>query len=158
MKRTPALCMTLIAALCLAGCYAATVETGKPPAAKTITKKWASCWVFGLVPPKTIESATECPNGVSKVETQLSFLNQLVSLLTLGIYTPMQIVVTCAEGSGTSLEMPGTEIELPELASSEEIRGIFMLAAEEAVRTGQPVYVRRTGAGPVDEPTGRGAE
>jgi hypothetical protein len=31
------------------------------------------------------------------VETRLSFLNQLVGFLTLGIYTPMDIRVTCAE-------------------------------------------------------------
>jgi hypothetical protein len=35
-------------------------------------------------------------NGVAKVETQLSFVNQLVNLLTLGIYTPMEIRVVCA--------------------------------------------------------------
>lgn len=31
------------------------------------------------------------------VETQVSFLNQLVGALTFGIYTPMHITVTCAE-------------------------------------------------------------
>ena len=36
------------------------------------------------------------PNGVAKVETQLSFANQLVYALTWGIYAPMEIVVTCA--------------------------------------------------------------
>ena len=30
------------------------------------------------------------------METQLSFANQLVNFITLGIYTPMEIVVTCA--------------------------------------------------------------
>lgn len=78
------------------GCYHATVETGAPPAAETITKGWAAGWIYGLVPPSLVETAQRCPNGVAKVETQLSFANQLVSLLTLGIFTPMDIRVTCA--------------------------------------------------------------
>lgn len=41
------------------------------------------------------------------VETRISVLNQLVSALTLGIYSPMEIVVTCG-----SAEEPGeTESE-----------------------------------------------
>ena len=79
-----------------AGCYHATVDTGLPDSTDQISKKWASSWIFGLVPPSTIETASECPNGVAQVDTQLSFLNQVVSAVTFGIYTPMEIVVTCA--------------------------------------------------------------
>ena len=35
---------------------------------------------------------------MARVETKLSFLNQLVGSLTFGIYTPMEIKVTCAAG------------------------------------------------------------
>lgn len=63
---------------------------------QTVDKAWASGWVLGLVPPKTIEAGDECRSGVAKVETQLSFANQLVSFLTGGIYTPMHVTVTCA--------------------------------------------------------------
>lgn len=49
-----------------------------------------------LLPPSMVSTAERCPNGVAKVETQQSFVNQLVGFLTLGIYTPMQIKVTCA--------------------------------------------------------------
>jgi Bor protein len=48
------------------------------------------------VPPSTVSTAEKCPKGVAKVETQHTFLNQLVGALTLEIYTPMQIRVTCA--------------------------------------------------------------
>jgi len=39
---------------------------------------------------------------VALVETKISFLNALVSTLTLGIYWPMEIIVTCgsAEEAG----------------------------------------------------------
>src|ERR1041384_1774606 len=78
------------------GCYHATVETGAPASNEIVSKSFASGWIFGLVPPSTVATAAKCPNGVAKVETQLSFVNQLVSFLTLYIYTPMNIKVTCA--------------------------------------------------------------
>ncbi len=82
----------------LSGCYHATVDTGVAPSKLVIDKQWASGWIMGLVPPSTVATAARCPAGVSKVETRLSFLNQLVSFLTVSIYTPMHIRVTCAEG------------------------------------------------------------
>jgi hypothetical protein len=51
------------------------------------------------------QHAVDCrqmPQRGAKVETQLSFVNQLVSFLTLGIYTPMQIEVTCAAARAQS--------------------------------------------------------
>ena len=95
MKKTM---LVAAATFALAGCYHATIETGLPPSPQTLENKWASGWIYGLVPPKTVETMQRCPNGVARVETQLSFANQLVNFLTLGIYTPMEIVVTCASG------------------------------------------------------------
>lgn len=86
----------LLLLLLSAGCYHATVDTGMTPSPVTIEKAWASGWVYGLVPPSTVETMAKCTNGVAKVETQLSFANQLVNVLTIGIYTPMEIKVTCA--------------------------------------------------------------
>jgi hypothetical protein len=97
--RTITLLATIIA---LGACWHATVETGLTPSTKVLEQKWASSWIYGLVPPKTVETASRCPDGVAKVETQLSFLNQVVHILTLGIYTPMEIRVTCALPAGTS--------------------------------------------------------
>jgi len=85
------------AVVLLAGCYHGTVETGVAPSAQTIDRSWASGWLYGLVPPSTTETQQRCPAGVARVEMQLSFGNQLASILTLGIYTPMSITVTCAE-------------------------------------------------------------
>lgn len=77
-------------------CYHATIETGLTPSTQTVEKHWAAGWIYGLVPPSNVETMARCPNGVARVETQLSFTNQLVNMLTLGIYTPMDITVTCA--------------------------------------------------------------
>jgi hypothetical protein len=97
--------------LALSGCYHATVNTGMRPGMRTVENKWASSFILGLVPPSTVETMDRCPQGVARVETQLSFLNQVVSWITFGIYTPMEILVTCAEGE---------ENDAPEATSSEE--------------------------------------
>src|ERR671918_2083278 len=92
----------LTAAVALSACYHATVETGLPPSTQVLEQSFASSWIYGLVPPKTVETASRCPDGVAKVETQHSFVNQLVGILTLGIYTPMHIRVTCAQAGAAS--------------------------------------------------------
>lgn len=93
------------------GCYHATIETGVTPSTETVSKEWASGWIYGLVPPSTVETASKCTNGVSKVETQLSFPNMLVGALTLGIYTPMSIVATCAQsGRASQAATPTTTV------------------------------------------------
>ncbi len=94
MRRVVSLCAGV---LMMSGCYHATVETGLAPSAQTLSREWAPGWIFGLVPPSTTETQQRCPTGVAKVDTQLSFPNMLVGYLTGGIFTPMSVVVTCAE-------------------------------------------------------------
>jgi Bor protein len=93
-----------VSLIALGACYHATVETGATPSSTVVDKSFASAWIYGLVPPSTVSTASKCPNGVAKVETQHTFLNQLVGLVTLGIYTPMQIRVTCAAGGSASVD------------------------------------------------------
>ena len=127
--------------LVLPACYHATIETGLPASPQVIEKSFASGWIYGLVPPSPVKAMSQCPNGVSKVETQLSFVNQLVRIITFGIYTPMSIKVTCAS-SGRSA-VPGTpEIKVGDGATSEEIIDAFRRAADLAVERHGTVYVR----------------
>jgi hypothetical protein len=102
------------ATLLLGGCYHATVRTGINAGPERIHRSMASGWLYGLVPPSTVEAERDCGNrGVAVVETQLSFLNQLVSSLTLGIYTPMAITVICGEGPREDEESPPEGEESP---------------------------------------------
>lgn len=78
------------------GCYHAVVQTGRPESGVHFEKKWAHGFVGGLVPPDVVDVTQQCPNGVARVETQLSFMNQLVTAITVGIYSPMKIDVYCA--------------------------------------------------------------
>jgi hypothetical protein len=127
--------------LVLPGCYHATIETGLPPGTQVIDQPFASSWIYGLVPPKTVEAAAKCPHGVAKVETQMSFVNGLVGCITFGIYTPMTIHVTCASGGGAELSPAASDIVVAANASSQDIQKAFMKAAEMAVKEGRPVYV-----------------
>jgi len=87
----------VIGAVLLAGCYHATIETGLTPSTQTIEKPWAHGFIYGLIPPSTVETKAQCAKGVAKVETQMSFLNMLASAITFSLYTPMDIKVTCAQ-------------------------------------------------------------
>jgi hypothetical protein len=92
--------LAALALVAVTGCYHAVIETGRPAGATTITKPWAMSFVFGLVPPPVENVAQQCTNGVSRVETQHSFLNGLVAFISGGIVTPIQIDVICASAGG----------------------------------------------------------
>lgn len=134
--------VTLVGALLLGGCYHATIETGLAPSAQVIDQGFASGWIYGLVPPKTVATASKCPAGVAKVETQLSFVNQLVSFLTLGIYTPMHIRVTCAAPGSASIGAPESTLAVEVGAGTPVIQARFAEAADRAAETHHPVLVR----------------
>lgn len=106
----------VVAAFALTGCYHAVIQTGRPESSDVISIKWANSFIYGLVPPPVVETASRCTNGVAKVETQHSFLNGLVAGITFGLYTPMQIDVTCASRGTASAEpviqvAPGRTVE-----------------------------------------------
>jgi hypothetical protein len=89
--------LVLVAAMVgVPGCYRATVDTGLTPSAMEVEREWAHAWLAGLVPPNAMEVAGGCPNGVARVETELSFLNQVAAAITFGIYTPMTLRAICA--------------------------------------------------------------
>ncbi len=136
-KSACALCFLATAVLVLSGCYHATVDTGRAPNGVQIEKKWANSFIYGLVPPAIVETASQCPNGLATVDTQLSFLNQVVSAVTFGIYTPMEIIVACAGGTAS---VDGPSITA---GSSEADRISAMEEAAEVTReTQSTVYLQ----------------
>lgn len=131
------------AALLLAGCYHATIETGLAPSPQTVEKPWASAWIDGLVAPKLVETMAKCPNGVSKVETQLSFVNMLVGAITLGIYTPMTIKATCAAGGHSALPPGASQIQLGDNPTDQDLQNALRQAVGQSASSGAPVYIVR---------------
>ncbi|MEJ2503824.1 MAG: Bor family protein [Gemmatimonadota bacterium] len=111
-----------------------------------VEEAWAHSFIAGLVPPSTVNVASECENGVARVETQHSFLNGLVAAITFSIYTPMQITVTCAAPGG--MEEDGAAAAVIEVRGTESMAAALDAAALRSwAALGSPVYVR----GPVDD-------
>ncbi|HEX9580308.1 MAG TPA: Bor family protein [Gemmatimonadales bacterium] len=124
----------------LAGCYHATIETGRPPSPQVVEKPWAPSFIYGIVPPAVLETASQCPNGVSKVETLHSFLNGLVAGLTFGIFTPMTLKVTCA-AAGSRDAAAAESVEIERSASMLEQQHEMARAAQMSAETGHAVWV-----------------
>ena len=131
----------MVAGVVLSACYHATIETGRPAGDRVIHRPWVNSFIGGLVPPPVVQTAAECPNGVSRVETQHTILNQLVGFITFGIYTPMTITVTCASGGAAALPT-GRTIEVGSNASTAERQAALGKAAEMSAATGAPVFVQ----------------
>jgi hypothetical protein len=125
----------------LTACYHATIDTGRSPSPEVINEPWATGFVYGLVPPKTVETMARCPNGVSKVETFHSFLNSLVGGLTFGIFTPMTIKVTCAASGGASIPAGASHIQLGDNPTPQQLQDAVTRAAVESFLSGLPVYI-----------------
>lgn len=143
MSRVRSLMSAVGAVVVLAGCYHVTVETGLAPSPTIINQPFALGFVYGLVPPPTVNTMARCPKGVAKVETQMSFVNGLVSSFTFGILTPMTITVTCALDGTTRAAADGTPvIRVGALFTPTTMRDAIVRAADEAVQTGHPVYVQ----------------
>ena len=130
-----------LATLGAAGCYHAVVETGLPAGTTVISQPWTHTFVFGLVPAKEIETASRCPAGVARVDTQQSFVNGLVGAVTLGIYTPQQVTITCAAG-GTGALPAGRVLDVGAGATLEAKVDAVREAATRARDAGAPVFVR----------------
>ena len=126
--------LVLLCTLTTAGCYHATINTGRQPSGQTIEVPWAHSFIYGLVPPSTVEAAQQCPNGVARVETQHSFLNGLASFLTFALYTPITIEVQCAASDDD------VEAVLPR-GEEESARELLTRAVDRAHRTGERVTV-----------------
>jgi hypothetical protein len=126
-----------------AGCYHATITTGRPASGQTIEVPWAHGFVYGLVPPATVEAASRCPNGVAQVETQHSFLNMLAQFLTFGLYTPMTITVQCAASS----PVPDDDavVRVPAGSSMADFAKALNEAAHRSLTDGESIMVRFDG-------------
>lgn len=116
----------LVLVLFSSGCYHATVVTGQPAGNQTVTNNWAHSFINGLIPPSTVETVSQCPNGVARVETVHSFLNLLAQMITFSLYSPMTIEATCASG--------GMDDDVDYVDSREEL--------EEALESGEAFYLK----------------
>jgi hypothetical protein len=123
-------------------CYHAVIETGRPESATVINQPWAMSFVYGLVPPPAVNTASTCPNGVARVDTQHSFLNGLVAAVTFGIVTPMTITVTCASSGGGADNDAALTVNVAATATAEQKADAVNAAARLAAQNDGTAYVQ----------------
>ena len=90
--------VVLATALCaLAGCYKVTIRpTGAPvPATEPQFSETQDFYVFGLIGEKHIDVGAICRAEPAQLQTEHTFVNQLLGLITIGIYTPSTANVWC---------------------------------------------------------------
>lgn len=87
-----------LALCCLSGCYKSTFVYNSAGGSQVL-EETRSHKLFGLIGPgKVMRADRMCPAGVASVETKASFGNMCLSCVTLNIYTPRTVVVTCNSG------------------------------------------------------------
>lgn len=138
--RRPVRLALLIATFLLAGCYHQVVRTGATPApGDAAVNRTANVFFFGLAGTE-IDARTDCPGGVAVIETQQTFLNGLVSILTLGIYTPRTVTIRCASGQEPIPD--ALALTIGQDASIEQARATASRAINLAKSTQRSVVVR----------------
>lgn len=131
-----------LAAVCLmaSACYHQVVQTGRTPGSTVVHNPWTPFFLWGLVSPVVVDVTSQCRSGIATVETQQTFVNGLVSLVTFALYSPRDVKVTCATGSALKPGM--TEFYVARGAPQAERDAAFSAAIAESGRTHQPVIVR----------------
>ncbi|HEX8944128.1 MAG TPA: hypothetical protein VF785_13405 [Gemmatimonadaceae bacterium] len=123
------------------GCFHQIVQTGQAAGPTVIDKQWVPGWLWGLVANDDVDVRRDCPMGVATVETEQSFVNGLASLVTLGIYTPQHVRITCASRSA-SLPPGMRELTIPVGATKEAELDVVRQAIEVSAETNAPVALR----------------
>jgi hypothetical protein len=137
MKQSASIAMVL--ALVLSGCFHQVVQTGRTPGTTVVEKPWTATWLWGLVPASPIDVTANCPGGIATVETKQSFMNGLVGALTIGIFTPRDVKVTCASGTARGSGMK--EFLVAREASQHDQSRVMADAIAESARSHQPVLI-----------------
>ena len=134
--------LTAVALLGAAGCYHAVVETGRQPAPTVVERPWVNTFVFGLVPAPVIDVSAQCPGGIARVETQQTFLNGLVGVLTFGIYTPQSATITCAASRTGALPPSGSATVVAASDSPAARAAAVQVALRRSAASRSPVLVQ----------------
>jgi hypothetical protein len=94
------------------GCYKATFYKNASVTKGEAHDEWTDFFVFGTVGTERIDVKKFCPTGdVAVVRTGGNVATGLVGVVTIGIYTPRKVYVTCA-ANGPAPSARRLELEL----------------------------------------------
>ena len=122
------------------GCFHTIITTDLPPSTEVYHEGFKPAFIYGLVPAQVDGSKYCTGRRWARVETQYSILNWVVGTVTFGIFTPMDVRVTCA-ASGAMLTPSGNTLKVAGAATETEKRDAFTLALTLARESGAAVYV-----------------
>lgn len=88
------------------GCYRVQYYTEATPNGQE-RWRWNHFFVWGVAGHGETDIRAECPHGIARAAVKHSFPNMLLSVLTLGIYTPTTTELWCAE-RGSEAKPPST--------------------------------------------------
>ena len=131
----------LAACILLTGCWQAKVTTNREPGNKVVQEKWAPSFLYGLIGAE-VDVSGECPNGIASAERIIRVPNGIVGLITLNIYFPQTVTVTCAAGGSMSSAVPlKKNIVVPSNATNAERQKALMDAAMQSRLAQKPATV-----------------
>jgi hypothetical protein len=81
--------------LSTAGCKTVQYRT-RLPAGGARSERTLHFFLFGAVGTATVDLTEACPNGVARWQNQKSFVDGLLTVVTIGIYTPRTVTIECA--------------------------------------------------------------
>jgi hypothetical protein len=93
------LALSLLLVALSTGCYTTTIISGKPasPATVAYNARWHHGVVFGMGEVSGPYNLQEiCPQGWAEIETEQSFVNSIVSMITDTLYTPQSVTIRCS--------------------------------------------------------------
>ena len=93
--RVKQLALILIATSFLAACATQDFEIGSRSGGQLVVDKTSHFVFWGLGQTDRINPARACGGAVAHVETELTVPNYLLTLVTLGIYSPRQHRIYC---------------------------------------------------------------
>lgn len=124
--------------LATSGCYKATFYKNASAVKGEEHEEWTDFFVFGMVGSEQIDVKRFCSNGdAAVIRTGGNVGTGLVGALTIGIYTPRKVYVTCA-ANGPAQTARRLELDLSE--QGEPVRGQVTEGDEHS-----PVVIEQAG-------------
>jgi hypothetical protein len=90
-----ALMAGVLAAACASGCFNVTYTNPRLPPNGVTVEGTNSFYVAALVGDERVPVYQMCPQGVSQIESGLSFVDLLLTVVTFTIYSPRSYAVHC---------------------------------------------------------------
>jgi hypothetical protein len=84
------------------GCHTMRFELAPNETAGNVVYERKSFFLWGLTPEQKVDGLSRCPNGVAAIRECTTFTDGLLSLPTLGIWTPVSSWYYCRAPRGAA--------------------------------------------------------